>query len=68
MNLIYYPDEFLTKEVKDVNVEKPELDFVEIKKNMTDIMLQNGGIGLAYALLATEIFSFTIHYFLIKKK
>jgi len=29
---------------------------------------QNGGIGLAYALLATEIFSFTIHYFLIKKK
>ena len=47
MNLIYYPDEFLTKEVKDVNVEKPELDFVEIKKNMTDIMLQNGGIGLS---------------------
>ena len=29
---------------------------------------QNGGIGLAYALLATEIFSFLIHYFLIKKK
>ena len=29
---------------------------------------QNGGIGLAYALLATEIFSFIIHYFLIKKK
>ena len=27
----------------------------------------NGGIGLAYALLATEIFSFIIHYFLIKK-
>ena len=27
----------------------------------------NGGIGLAYALLATEIFSFLIHYFLIKK-
>tara|TARA_A100001035_G_scaffold41397_1_gene28633 strand:+ start:501 stop:998 length:498 start_codon:yes stop_codon:yes gene_type:complete len=47
MNLIYYPNEFLTKEVKDVNVEKPELDFVEIKKNMTDIMLQNGGIGLS---------------------
>ena len=29
---------------------------------------QNGGIGLAYALLATEIFSFVIHYFLINKK
>ena len=29
---------------------------------------QNGGIGLAYALLATEIFSFIIHYYLIKKK
>ena len=28
----------------------------------------NGGIGLAYALLSTEIFSFIIHYFLIKKK
>ena len=27
----------------------------------------NGGIGLAYALLFTEIFSFIIHYFLIKK-
>ena len=29
---------------------------------------QNGGIGLACALLATEIFSFLIHYFLIIKK
>ena len=29
---------------------------------------QNGGIGLAYSILATEIFSFIIHYFLIKKK
>ena len=29
---------------------------------------QNGGIGLAYALLCTEIFSFIIHYYLIKKK
>ena len=29
---------------------------------------QNGGIGLAYALLSTEIFSFIIHYFLIKKR
>ena len=47
MNLIYYPDEFLTREVKEVNIEKPEFDFVEIKKNMTDIMLQNGGIGLS---------------------
>ena len=28
---------------------------------------QNGGIGLAYALLATEIFSYLIHLFLIKK-
>ena len=27
-----------------------------------------GGIGLAYALLSTEIFSFIIHYFLIKKR
>ena len=27
-----------------------------------------GGIGLAYALLSTEIFSFLIHYLLIKKR
>ncbi len=27
-----------------------------------------GGIGLAYALLSTEIFSFIIHYILIKKR
>ena len=27
-----------------------------------------GGIGLAYALLSTEIFSFIIHYLLIKKR
>ena len=40
-------NEFLTKEVKDVNVEKPELDFLEIKKNITEIILQNGGIGLS---------------------
>ena len=30
--------------------------------------LGDGNFGLAYALLATEIFSFIIHYFLIKKK
>jgi len=47
MNLIYYPDEFLTREVKEVNIEKPDIDLVEVKKNMTDIMLQHGGIGLS---------------------
>ena len=47
MKLIYYPNEFLDKKVKDVNIDSPEFDPKEIKDKMLDIMLNNGGIGLS---------------------
>ena len=47
MNLLYYPNEFLAKEVKDVDIKDPKIDLKEIKEKMTDIMLSKGGIGLS---------------------
>tara|TARA_B100001287_G_scaffold259440_1_gene246619 strand:+ start:359 stop:856 length:498 start_codon:yes stop_codon:yes gene_type:complete len=47
MNLLYYPNEFLTKEVKDVDIKDPKIDLKDIKEKMTDIMLSKGGIGLS---------------------
>lgn len=47
MNLVYYPDEFLTKKVDDVNIDNPELDLKEIKDQMVDLMLTSNGIGLS---------------------
>ena len=46
MNLIYYPNKFLDKQVKDVDIENPSVDLKELKDNMIDIMLSNNGIGL----------------------
>jgi peptide deformylase len=47
MNLLYYPNEFLDKKLKDVNLENPGFDPKEIKEQMVEIMLQNNGIGLS---------------------
>ena len=47
MKLVYYPDEILEREVKDVNLEDPGFDPLELKEQMVDLMLQHGGIGLA---------------------
>ena len=47
MNLIYYPNKFLDKQVKPFNLDNPPVDPKELKDNMVDIMLSNNGIGLA---------------------
>jgi peptide deformylase len=47
MKLLYYPHEFLDRQVKEVDLENTEFDPVELKKQMVDIMLANNGIGLA---------------------
>ena len=47
MKLVYYPAEILAREVKDVDLENPGFDPVELKIKMTEIMLANGGIGLS---------------------
>lgn len=47
MNLIYYPNEFLSKKVKDFDIENPSVDPKELKRNMVQIMLDNNGIGLS---------------------
>jgi len=47
MNLVYYPDPFLDKKVKDVNLEDPGFDPIELKEQMIDLMLSSNGIGLS---------------------
>jgi len=47
MELIYYPNKFLNKEVKTVDLENPGFDPKELKKEMVDFMLANNGIGLS---------------------
>jgi peptide deformylase len=45
MKLIYSPDPWLEKQVKEFNFD--ELDAQEVSNNMIDIMSSNNGIGLA---------------------
>lgn len=47
MNLLYYPNEYLNKEVSDVDVKNPGFDPKELKSEMVDFMLSNQGIGLS---------------------
>lgn len=47
MNLIKYPNEILEREVKDVDLENPGFDPVELKKEMVEFMIANNGIGLS---------------------
>ena len=47
MKLLYYPHEFLDRQVKEVDLENLTFDPAELKKQMVDIMLSNNGIGLA---------------------
>ena len=47
MNLVYYPDKFLEKQVKKVDLENLEFDPQELKKEMVDLMHQKNGVGLA---------------------
>jgi len=47
MKLIYHPNEFLDKKVKNVDLSNPEFDPKELKKEMIDFMLANKGIGLS---------------------
>ena len=47
MNLIKYPNEILEREVKDVDLENPGFDPIELKKEMVDFMIANNGIGLS---------------------
>jgi len=47
MNLVYYPDPILDKQLQEVDVENPGFDPKELKEEMTKIMLDNNGIGLS---------------------
>jgi peptide deformylase len=47
MKLITHPNLLLETELKDVNLEDPGFDPKELKKDMIEFMLANGGIGLS---------------------
>ena len=48
MKLIYHPDEFLEKKLKDVDIKNPSFDPIELKEKMIDFMLSNNGISEQY--------------------
>ena len=47
MKLLYYPNEWLEKEVQPVDLENPSFDPKELHKQMVNIMLEHKGIGLS---------------------
>ena len=47
MKLLKYPHQFLSKQVKAVDLENPGFDPVELKKEMVDLMIASNGIGLS---------------------
>ena len=47
MKLITYPNDFLDKKVKEVDLENLEFDPIELKKEMVEFMIANNGIGLS---------------------
>lgn len=47
MKLVYYPDPILKKELADVNIENPGFDPIELKEQMTQVMLEKRGLGLS---------------------
>ena len=54
MKLIYHPDEFLEKKLKDVDIKNPSFDPKELKENMTNFMLENHGIGLSASQIGMD--------------
>jgi peptide deformylase len=47
MKLVYYPDPFLEKQLKPVDLKNPGFDPVELKNEMVELMIANNGIGLS---------------------
>jgi peptide deformylase len=47
VNLLYYPNDFLDRQLKDVDLENPGFDPKELKQQMVDLMLTSNGIGLS---------------------
>jgi len=47
MKLIYYPNELLTRAVRDVDLENPGFDPFELKAQMVELMLMHKGMGLS---------------------
>lgn len=47
MNLVYYPNNFLERQVSEVDLEKLTFDPIELKKEMVDLMYSKNGVGLA---------------------
>ena len=47
MKLVYYPDEILSKAATPIDVENPQVDLVQLKEDMLDVMIKSRGLGLS---------------------
>jgi len=54
MELVYYPDPILGKELQDVDIENPPFDPKELKEKMSSVMLKNNGIGLTASQVGVD--------------
>ncbi len=54
MKLIYHPDAFLEKKLKDVDIKNPGFDPKELKENMVNFMIKNKGIGLSASQIGMD--------------
>lgn len=66
MKLIYSPDPWLEKKVDTFNFEK--MDAVEVEREMVEIMLQEGGIGLSANQVGLDAQVFVIKPILLEDK
>ncbi len=47
MELVYYPNEILTTAATEIDVKNPQVDLVQLKADMLDVMIKNRGLGLS---------------------
>lgn len=62
LDIIKFPDPILRHRVKDFDFANPEMDPVQLEKDMIETMLANDGIGLAAVQVGLPIRMFVMGY------
>lgn len=60
MDIVLYPAEILDQKMPEVDLDNPGFDPHELRDEMVDTMLSNGGIGLAANQVGKEINAFVM--------
>jgi len=60
MNLVYYPNPILNKELADFDLKNPQYDPKQLKSDMVDVMLKSNGIGLSACQVGLDFKAFVM--------